>query len=384
MSAQRKSGMAKGNDDGDANQHCPKGLPPSSSSGKLMKKETESSQLPWDALDIISNKLDFDDLFQFAGVCKNWRTFHKFFWKNFMSSQAPLLVQSSSYAKKAYFFISISERKVYRANVDYFWGLAYSGSSCGYLIHAGADNTLLLMNPFTRRKKLISTLALEGNLQYISCQPLLAFVKGSEEFILVVLCKRSYSLHIYQSRHSCWVTYSTRGNPWKVVDFVVLNNTLYALTDEAKIGVLSLNSACLKFLALKNTPSVTSSYLKLVSNDGQLLVVHFEPKETFDVYKIDLSAMEWIRLETLGDLALFYATRTNCYALSNPGKWGYDSNSVYYIVAALPECQVYSGDNKLKYCIVPSGLRAPSRSSFYWLDWCFRHQHNEVDYSMVE
>ncbi|XP_061353037.1 uncharacterized protein LOC133297840 isoform X2 [Gastrolobium bilobum] len=348
-----------------------------------MKKEAVKSQLPWDVLDIISKKLDFDDLFQFAGVCKNWRTFHKVYWRNFMLSEAPLLVLTSSYAKKAYFFVSISEQKVYRSKLDYFWGLSYSGTSSGYLIMAGYDK-LLLMNPFTRRKKEISTLAIQGILNYYYIHPLLAFAKGSEEFIIVVFCKNYSSLHIYQSRHSCWVTYSVWGKPWKVVDFVVFNNTVYAITEKARIGVLGLNSACVKFLELKNTPSVKSTSLKLVSSDGQLLVVHFEPKETFDVYKIDLSTMEWIRLETLGDLALFYAKGRSCYALSNPAKCGYESNSLYYISPVSRECEVYSLNNELKNCIVPSGLRPPPRSRFYWLDWCFRRVREEVDYSLVE
>ncbi|XP_061353026.1 uncharacterized protein LOC133297835 [Gastrolobium bilobum] len=377
--------MGQGNDEDDANQcNGSEGLPPTSSSSKLMKIEAENGQLPWDVLDFISKKLDFDDIFQIAGVCKNWRTFHKFYLRNFKSSQAPLLVLTSSYTKKAYFFFSISEQKVYHPKLDCFRGLSYSGSSSGYLVMAGAYK-LLLMNPFTRRKKkVINTLAIRHNLGYMCCQPLLAFAKGSEEFIIVVLCKHYNSLHIYQSRHSCWVTYSTMGYPWKVVDFVVLNNTLYAITEEAKIGVLSLNSASLRFLELKNTPNVTSSRLNLVSNNGQLLVVHFVPKVILHVYKIDLSAMEWIKLETLGDLALFYANGRSCYALSYPCRWGYERNSLYCISPSLEKCQVYSLNSKLKRCIVPSGLRAPPRSRFYWLDWCFQHVHEEVDYSLVE
>ncbi|XP_061353025.1 uncharacterized protein LOC133297834 [Gastrolobium bilobum] len=380
--------MGQGNDEDDANQYTfSEGVPSTSSSSKLMKKEADNSQLPWDVLDIIYKKLDFDDLFRFAGVCKNWRTFHKVHWRNLMVSQAPLLVLKSSFAKKDYFFVSISEQKVYRSKLDYFWGLSYSGISSGYLIMAGA-NKLLLMNPFTGRKKVISTLAIQGNLHYKCIKPLLAFAKGSEEFIIVVLCKKFYSLHIYQSRHSCWVTYSTRGNPWKVVDFVVLNNTLYALIEEGKIGVLSLNSASLRFLELKNTPSVNSTRLKLVSSDGQLLVVHFENTRRLgrkmDMYKIDLYTMEWTSLDTLGDLALFYSEDTNCYALSNPRRWGYESNSLYYISAPLQTCIVYSGNNRLRKFIGPSGLKPPPRSRFYWLDWCFPHLHDEVDYSLIQ
>lgn len=94
----------------------------------------DNSQLPWDVLDSISKKLDFDDLFQFAGVCKNRRDIHKIYWKSFMESQAPLLVQTNSYAKKEISFINIPEQKIYQSKMDYFWGLRYIVSSSGYLI----------------------------------------------------------------------------------------------------------------------------------------------------------------------------------------------------------------------------------------------------------
>lgn len=37
----------------------------------------EKNELPCDMLDIIAKKLDFDDLFKFAAVCKSGRIFHR-------------------------------------------------------------------------------------------------------------------------------------------------------------------------------------------------------------------------------------------------------------------------------------------------------------------
>ncbi|KAJ1378794.1 F-box protein [Sesbania bispinosa] len=275
--------------------------------------------------------------------------------------------------------LDIPDQKVYRSKIDYFWGLSYCGSSSGYVIMASADS-ILMMNPFTRRKKVIS---IEYNLKHIGGHALLAFAKGSKEFIIVFLCKDIYSLHVYQSRKSFWDTYSREGKPWMVVDFVVLQNKIYVITDKAKIGILSLNSRSIKFLHLKNAPNVTCKYLKLVSCDEKLLVVHFEHGEILNVYKVDLLTMEYVKLENLGDIALFFAISANCYALWNPGRWGYEKNSLYYIACRFAECEVYSVDNKLQKTIVPAGLQAPRRSSFHWLDWCFRNEHNEVDYSLV-
>jgi hypothetical protein len=80
--------------------------------GKKMKIE-EYDELPWDLLDIICKTLDFDDLFQFSGVCKSWRAFHKIYWTTFLASQEPLLLQNAIFCDNRLFsFISIPGQKV--------------------------------------------------------------------------------------------------------------------------------------------------------------------------------------------------------------------------------------------------------------------------------
>jgi len=70
-----------------------------------MKAAKNCQQLPWDLLDIISRMIDFDDLFQFGSVCKNWRKFHKIYWRDFMAFQEPLLDQRSR-VKNVFFPLS--------------------------------------------------------------------------------------------------------------------------------------------------------------------------------------------------------------------------------------------------------------------------------------
>ncbi|CAK8542246.1 unnamed protein product [Lathyrus sativus] len=387
--AAEKSGMQQGNNEKDfIRSKSSNGLILSLSRGKKMENDIDFSQLPWNVLDTISQKLSFDDLFDFASVCKEWRVVKKIYWKNFLESQSPLLVETTSYAKKFYSFYSIPDQRAYLSEMSYFWGLFYCGSSSGYIIMAGANKTLQLMNPFTRKQHNIGISTIINYLNYCACRVLLAFAKGSGEFVIVASCKSSFNLHVYQSRNSSWVTNIEKGNPLKVVDFVVLHNIIYVITNKAEIGVLSLNSSSLKFLKLKNTPDITSSFPQLLSCDGKLLVVYFIPGRLLDVYMIDFGTMSYTKLETLGDIALFYS-RNKCYALANPRKWGYESNSVYYINCMSTECEVYSGSsNERLKCIVPVGRRRPSRRSSrsrtYWLDWCFRNLHDEVDYSLVD
>jgi hypothetical protein len=339
-----------------------------------------------DVLDIISKTLDFDDHFQFGGVCKNWRAFHQIYWRNFLASQEPLLLQIAYDRKTSYSFITIPDQKVYcLKRMEYFLGYTHVASSSGYFIMANYhNNSLMLVNPFTRKKKLIHTPTSESN-YFIIDRAFLAFGKCSEEFILVVLSNRC--LHVYQSRNCGWATYSIKENYGRVVDFAVLHNIIYVVTRKANIGVLSLNYANIRFLKLKSTPDVPfHRYLRLVNCDEQLLVVDLTWSTICNVYKIDFTTMNYVELKTLGDIALLYVGNLipgNCYALSNPNRWGYESNSMYVNSHFSTTCNVYSGDDKkkLQKCIT---LPAPNGTSSFTFDWHFRNLRSEVDYSLVE
>jgi hypothetical protein len=268
--------------------------------------------------------------------------------------------------------------------MKYFLYPTYVSSSGGYFIMTKHNRLFMLINPFTRIKKVINTLPSEVNYSYLTDRALLAFDKCSKEFVLVVLCENR--LHVYQSRNSGWVTYLTMENAEMVVDFVVFHNIIYVITNKANIGVLSLNSANIKFLKLTITPGLTISlYLRLVECNEQLLVVDLLMTKIRNIYKVDFSTMSFVKLETLGDTALFFVSkfdRSNCYALSNPVMWGYESNSVYVIDLFSTTCSVYSGDaSELQKCIM---LPTPHGASSSMVEWCFRHLRYEVDYSQVE
>jgi len=358
--------------------------------GKKVKKVEENGELLWDVLDIISKTLDFDDLFEFAGVSKNWRAFYKICRRNFLASflesQEPLLLQISYRDEGSFSFISIPDQKVYCFKMmEHCFRYTYVTSSRGYLFMVGDNsNQFMLINLFTRMKKVISTPTFEVISSYLPGRALLAFGKCSEGFVLVVLC--GYRLCVYQSRNCCWVTSSTMRDAGRVVDFVVLHNIIYVVTNNFNIGVLGLNYANIKFLKLKSTPDVPFSLCpRLVNCDEQLLVVDSTCEEIRNVYKIDFSTMNYVKLETLDDIALFYVSNgfeRNCYALSNPNLWGYERNSVYVIGILSAVCSVYSGDDKkLQKCVTLPALHGTSSHMY---DWCFRHQQYEVDYSLVE
>ncbi|XP_045794696.1 uncharacterized protein LOC123889411 isoform X1 [Trifolium pratense] len=385
--ASKKLGMEQGNNEDDSNRSNSSKRTRRSSSKKKMKEAMVINPFPPEILEVISQKLlSFDDIFSFSDVCTEWRAVQKTYWRKFLESHSPLIVHTTTYAKKFCSFYSIPENRAYSSKLSNIWGLSYSGSSSGYLTMAGANKTLHLINPFKRNKKIIDTSMIVKDWTYFAGRVLIAFAKGSDEFLVLASCKRLFGLYVYQSQNCSWQTYSKMGHPWKIVDFAVFKNIIYVLTDKAEVGVLSLNSGSLKFLNLKNTPDVPSSRLyHLLSCDGELLVVRFEPNQVLDIYKIDRETMSYVKLDTLGDIALFHSSY-KCYALANPGKWGYESNRVYHINWEWGQYEVYSGSNNelIESFLLAGNHQIPSKSRPYWMDWCFRNQPDEVDYSLVE
>lgn len=118
-----------------------------------------------------------------------------------MSSKSPFIVQKASHDQKSLSFISLPDRKLHSLKMDKFLGFSYCESSSGYLIFMGPD-TLLLMNPFKRRQKEVSTLDLDIKSDYKAYRALLAFVKGSDEFVIVFYSKSS--VNVYQSQNYLW------------------------------------------------------------------------------------------------------------------------------------------------------------------------------------
>ncbi|KAE9591966.1 hypothetical protein Lal_00038349 [Lupinus albus] len=356
----------------------------------MKKREDKNIELPSDMLEIIYKKLDFDELFQFGGVCEDWRKVHKYQREKVMKSRAPLVIQTSSYAKKIYFFFSISQQKIYSTKLANFWRLSYLGFSSGSVIMENYhSDKILIMNPFIRRKIEISTRSLICYPIPSSCSVTLAFVKGTLDFIIAFLCKRNFSLDIYDSRKSSWFTYARYGRPFMIADLVVLDHTMFFITNTAKIGALKFNRNHGKeqFLELKNAPNITSSALRLLTYEGNLLVVNFRPRIFLQVYKIDMIRMEWVKLEDLGDAALFLTAQRKCYTLSNSEMWGYERNHVYYINGECAKCFVYSMENELVKTFMPHSavpVNSNSKSKLYWLDWCFPNVSDEIDYSIMQ
>ncbi|KAI4356059.1 hypothetical protein L6164_000111 [Bauhinia variegata] len=362
-------------------------------------KRSEWSILPYELLEIISKKIDFVNFFALGSVCKNWRKFYGNYWREFMASQpAPLLIlKSPLLAKEECSFFSISESKGYKLllpiheremeSSDEFWK-PFLWFSSGYVIMQSTLK-IWLINPFSRKEFHIPTespcqvLDTQSNLVPSFDHAFLSFVVNSEDFLVLGLSTvYSSNVFIYQSRSSNWVGYSIEENQSRITDVVVFHHTIFAINSRGTIGKLRLNSSDFKALELNNVPRYIFCEPKLVSTNEELLVVLLS--QQLKIYKIDLSKKEWIRVQNLGDRALFVGKFMKGYALSNPSRWGYESNCVYDISQMHTVCHLYSmGDGGGRVRTVQHyGNAATSRLLHYPMAWCFPTIRDQIDYSL--
>ncbi|KAI9101398.1 hypothetical protein K1719_023880 [Acacia pycnantha] len=342
--------------------------PHDSRQGKLMKnkrqrKKKKPLEFPSELLHLITKKLvDVKDLFFFGLVCKSWRMVYSDSWCNFMTSNAPLIVQKTYQAKKLISFYSIPESRTYETRLLCFSGFSFVAFSSGYIIMIG-DRSYLLIDPFARKRIEIPKPDHQFKLKSFLRRDTLAFeAANSQEFIIVFW-------------NQCYC------------------KTIYVITEKGEIGVSMLNSQRLKFLNLRNNPFTDHerfiNLLKLVSSNDQLLVIYVEPPQVicddptcFKIYMIDFCAMSWIELKTLGDRTLFLLMYSKCYSLSNPNKWGFRSNCLYYVKRyRSPKCKVLSMDKQVIETILIPANPSTSQAHLENVDWCFRPRRDVVDYS---
>ncbi|KAI8030817.1 hypothetical protein LOK49_LG01G04168 [Camellia lanceoleosa] len=128
---------------------------------------------------------------------------------------------------------------------------------------------------------------------------ILAYSTVLSEFVLVFVQKLGKLVYFCQARGEDWTVYLFADKPWLIMDLAVFNGKIYVLTDCAGIGIFKLwPNPTLMLLDVKGTPSLSTPYLQLVILNEELLMLdkmHSDPL----TYKLDLTNMEWVRVERL-------------------------------------------------------------------------------------
>ncbi|XP_050258241.1 uncharacterized protein LOC126703316 [Quercus robur] len=316
------------------------------------EKMVDNSKLrPWSELHeallrLITKQLGAIDYIMFGCVCRGWRLHVTTHRQEFMASQPPLLVFLSTQAKRASYFYSIFEQRLYKAKLPNLNGKSCFGITRGYLVMEDnkkrEDSQIWLLNPFTRHE-----LHFPSPPNPYSRLILASLATPLQEFVIIAFCIWYPSLQFFRLKDLSWTVhdYSDKFNgcrgpsPWAIVDGAVLMGKLYVLTSYAEIGVLNLNSTpYVTLLEVKNTGYLHRG-LQLLAYDEQLLMINGLMngigimKEECQVYELNFMKMEWMRIQNFTDQALFLDYDMGS-RFSNMTIWGWSqqySNCIYNV-----------------------------------------------------
>lgn len=199
--------------------------------------------------------------------------------------------------------------------------------------------------------------------------------QNSDLFVLI-LSKINKKLYCFISRDNQWKEYNCAGKPWNIEDIIFFYGKIFALTNDTQIGILNVRCLEVKLLKLRCAPclSLSSSVSLVVSNKQLLIVDYFNISflKDIELYRIDISRMEWIRVGNLGGEALFLGDMISSRTI-NPRKWGGRSNCVYQISSQFCVYSIYSLNGEhLKSNLT---VVKPTRKQF----WYFLQQSNSID-----
>ncbi|KAL5765062.1 hypothetical protein ACOSQ2_017656 [Xanthoceras sorbifolium] len=301
------------------------------------------ADLPVELLVTIYSTLTIVDFLKFGKVCSSWRLSFSIFKQNFMNVHAPLVMYISSRGKKSCHFYDISTRVKYETKLPTCVGKKFLGCSSGYLIFQDFHKKIWVINPLTGHKLRFPNMPQTKKPLNGSDRAIFASFGSGSDFALMVLSKTHETIRYCISRdtNARWRYLSFAKESWKIVDLVVFDGRVYALTNNSRIGVFNLRTRRFWFLTLEGTPWLTT-FVRLVASKKQLLIVHFLPTiSRAKVYTIDLERLKWVEVEDLGDEALFLGA----WMSSNSGSttnWRGLRNCVYHLSFGSNMCNIYN------------------------------------------
>jgi len=339
-----------------------------------------------DLLEFIAKRLDVVSFCAFGATCKRTNKICHRIKEDFLQSLAPLVVFTSTHnmVKTSYLFDMISRKnmKLRLNNMDEKFLL---GSTEGYMIFDKKRGHIFLVNPLTGHQLSYnkSSVILRSTPRHDHI--IMATTLGKHNVLLAVSndvggwCE--YQVFHSSSRIDGWLMHCEDEQAW--VDVIVFKNRFYLLTSEAQLGEFKIEELYLKFNwpVVKNNPKVNSQDLKLVVSDDKLFMVDFVADEYFNIYKIDFDAMEWIKVDDLGEQALFLGGKLGS-AMKKPSKWGYPSNCVYFLQDSPPRVCLYSMEGKIIDNFPIEGN--PTSAELCSLGWYFPDQCMKVNYVVDE
>ncbi|PSS15736.1 F-box protein [Actinidia chinensis var. chinensis] len=247
-------------------------------------------------------------------------------------------------------FFGLYRDKVYDLELPEARGRRCWGSPHGWLVTTGSDLKIQLLNPLTRAcinlpPQLMFNIRFNIHREWYQFIHKAIIIKESnEEFLVMAIYGPYKDLAFSRPGYSSWVNVEDSSN-YRFIDVVFFKGQIFALCDGGSLVVVDINApGPLKVVCIASPPNQYAwEQLYLVESSGNLLVVYrYERHEPInvEVYKFDLNALEWMKLDDLGNLALFvgdnYSMSISSSSISNC-----KFNCIYFIGDSVEQWWAY-------------------------------------------
>ncbi|KAK0604122.1 hypothetical protein LWI29_012245 [Acer saccharum] len=313
------------------------------------------ADLSVDLLDIISNHLNLTEFLTFGKVCRNWRLFSLTF-----PQRRVLVFYISTKAKKSCYLFDLYKDIGYKTKLPNLAGNLCLGFSNGYLIMEDRLSNVWVINPITAHQiqfppmpklrmaalKLPNAASKSLKGHYVFWRSYFATFGPHGDFLVIILSGYHRDVRFCSSKDNNWKVYTFAYQSWNIVDIIVYNSRVFVVTNDCRIGVLNLGSSNLKFLKLKGTPHSSKKIMFVASNE-QLLVINFKvismPSQLdIQVYSIEFSTKEWVKVNNFGGKVLFVNDLT-CLLSTNKTRLGKHNDYIYFLSSKNSHtCLLYS------------------------------------------
>ncbi|PIA48051.1 hypothetical protein AQUCO_01400561v1 [Aquilegia coerulea] len=338
------------------------------------------SQLPFDILDQIMDRLILPNLIQFGCVCTSWRSASAPARHKGLLPWLIVPIKNNSNNKETgniwvdgnLGFYSILNKKLYMLNVLEIEDRRICGSSNGWLITVHENSDILLIHPFTREiidlPSLVDFPGVHGidfaedmQLEYTvsnynSSNPnrhrqssvyardryigkVVVSTRDKASLVVMVIAGPMRELYFWRPeiKGNTWIP--VQGLGFNFYDLTYYNGKFYALNIHGNVYVvegLDSRNPYTEAVIENGDDDQYSCFSYLIESSGDLLkFVRFvdgkEPSKTilFKVFKLDFKEKEWLKVETLGDRALFVGLNYS-FSVCTSDFPGCKRNCVYY------------------------------------------------------
>nr|CAD1840677.1 unnamed protein product [Ananas comosus var. bracteatus] len=300
----------------------------------------------------------------FASVCRSWHSFFATSKQCIVSTLPPLLLRPRWDApSRAILFLDVTKKRPFvhepffdvlstafpqsksQLRNDRLANSYICGFSHGYIITMDSrTNRPVLTDPFTGK-----------DLWLFPPPPPNHFEKGAPprkvQLAILTAAPRSEDCRIVlysptllegfwicKARSSVW-SYRhlsiTFGRPSQLI---LCRHKIYAITSSARIVIINVlfDLPIVKFLP-EGCPRIRFFNVGpfITEFNGELLFIHCDPlnplnpSSTFNIQVYRLSEHRLVRMESIGNCALFIETEGFVMARANPGRWGAKENHIY-------------------------------------------------------